>query len=170
MANLLETTLALSLVAGFSAGLFILSRNQQQVATVILEEFKGPRQGMQVLSIVTQELANARIPLLAAGTSSVRFNSVVGGSAREISLAPHDPADRRYRPLRLDLGSGPAPLNSGRLIQNHAEAVPLFVYHDATGATTTDPALARRIAITLVLRPTPDSPPRYMRTSITLRN
>lgn len=170
MASFLETTLALGLVAGFSAGLFMLSRNQQQAATVILEEFKGPRQGMQALSIVTQELANARMPLLTAGTSSVRFNSVLGGSVREIALAPHDPADRRYRPLRLDVGTGPAPLNSERLIQNHAEGIPLFVYHDATGATTANPAQVRRIAITLVLRPKPDSPLRYMRTSVTLRN
>lgn len=170
MASFLETTLALSLVAGFSAGLFMLSRHQQQAATVILDEFKGPRQGMQALSIVTQELMNARMPLVAASTSSVRFNSVSGAGTREISLAPHRPQDPRYRPLQLDVGAGKAPLNSESVIQNHAEKVPLFVYYDATGASTSVLNDIRRVEITLVLRPKPDSPIRYLRTSVALRN
>lgn len=170
MASFLETMLALGLVAGFSTGLFMLSRNQQQAATAILDEFKGSRQGMQALSIVTEELANARIPLLSTGTSSVRFDSVSNPGPVTISLADHDPADRRYRPLLLNKGSGEAPLNSGRLIQNHAEGQPLFTYYDASGASTATPAQVRRIEIILALRPTPDSPVRYLRTSVTLRN
>lgn len=193
--SLLETSLALSLVAGFSAGLFMLSRSQQQTASAVLDEFKGPRQGMQALSIIGQELANARFPLVSAGTDSVRFTPVSGGGTRLIGLAGGLAQDPRYRPLIFDPGTGASPLNSERLIQNHNHErgtimtramvpttgpVDLFTYFDVNGAIVPQAAIVanpaaslpqiRRIEIFLVLRPKLDSPPRYMRTSVTLRN
>jgi hypothetical protein len=166
MASFLETMLALGLVAGFSTGLFMLSRNQQQAATAILDEFKGSRQGMQALSIVTEELANAKIPLRSVASDSVSFDSVSNPTPVTISLPGGGSSD----PLQFNKGSEEAPLNSGRLIQNYTEGLPLFLYYDANGSPTADRNQVRRIEIALLLRPNPDSPVRYLRTSVTLRN
>jgi hypothetical protein len=101
MASFLETMLALGLVAGFSTGLFMLSRNQQQAATAILDEFKGSRQGMQALSIVTEELANAKIPLRSVASDSVSFDSVSNPTPVTISLPGGGSSD----PLQFNKGS-----------------------------------------------------------------
>ena len=184
--TLLETTLALTLMAGFMTGLFVLFRSQQETVTTVVSEFKGARQSMQPLALIGQELSNAAT-VSAIATSSVRYTAISDGSTRTISLAPAIPSDPRNRPLRLDLGDGkgPLPISSQRLFQNHnpsriplrlrdgttiTTTVPIFVFRDGTGAPTLLPAAVRQIEIYLVLQPKPDAPPRYVSTSVYLRN
>lgn len=184
--SLLETTLALTLMAGFMTGLFMLFRSQQQTVTTVVGEFKGARQAMQPLSLISQELANAR-SLTAIATSSISYTSIVdnGATARQIALAPAIAADPRLRPLRLDLGSGALPISSERLIQNHnplaislrrrdgskaTTPVSLFTYLDAAGNPTALLANVRRIEIYMVIQSKPESPPRYLTTTVFLRN
>ncbi len=86
----------------------------------------------------------------------------------------------------LDTGEGPMTLSADRLIQNHNPdgiplqlrggkgttngPVPIFTYLTAAGEPTILLSQIRRVEITLVIRPTPESAPRYVRTSVALRN
>ena len=207
--TLLETALALTLISGFMAGLFVLFRSQQETVSLVLGEVKASQQLMGPLSVIGQELANIQ-EIRTAGTSSIRYTSVVDGAAtlREIRLAPPSAEAPRSRGLQLaftpvagsagvsggtsnDLvhsgaESAPMALGPASVIQNHnpdrtllrlrsgtgktTGPVPIFTYMTSDGEPTVFPSQIRRIEVYLVLRPTPESPTRYIRTSVTRRN
>lgn len=173
--TVLETALALGILATLSAGIFMATRAQQDGFSAVLGDLRGLQQASDALEVLANDLRKASSFTVTA-TDSMSFT--VEGKTATLRLGAAIPDDPRHRPLLYD-PDGPGPggpepereLTRTRLLQNHnpeglalqgASAdgtVPLFV---ADGN--------RRVTLTLVLQANPQAPVRYLRTSVSRRN
>ena len=171
--SLLETSLAMAILASLSAGIFMATRAQQEGFSVVLGDLRGLQQASDAVDWLVRDMRQASAFTVTA-TDSMNFTLPTGNAT--LRLGPPLADDPRYRPLLYD-PDGPAPdepkreITRGRILINHNPqglalqdespdgTVPIFV---ADGP--------RRVIITLVLQARPTAPVRYLRTSVTGRN
>lgn len=173
--SLLETSLALAILASLSAGIFMATRAQQEGFSVVLGDLRGLQQASDAVDWLVRDMRQASAFTVTA-TDSMSFTLPAGNATLRLGSPLAD--DPRFRPLLYD-PDGPAPggpepereITRGRILINHNPqglalqdarpdgTVPIFV---ADGP--------RRVIITLVLQARPTAPVRYLRTSVTGRN
>lgn len=170
--SLLETSLALAILASLSAGIFVAYRSQQDGFSNVLSDLRAIQQADEALNTLVRDmsLATAFSP---TATDSLTFTVAAGNSTLRLG-SPID-GDPRNRPLLYD-PAGPDPereLTRARILQNHNPSkvtlqgaspdgtVPLF------SPVAANPS---RVTITLVVQARPSSPVRYLRTSVTRRH
>jgi prepilin-type N-terminal cleavage/methylation domain-containing protein len=171
--SLLEASLAMAILASLSAGIFVVTRSQQDGFSMVLSDLRGLQQADEALSGLLKDMSAASAFTVNA-TDSLDFTPAGGGTAT-LRLGPAIADDPRNRPLLYD-PDGPGPtaayaLTKARVLQNHNPSgltlqgaapdgtVPLF--------TANAP---RRVTITLVLQARQATPVRYLRTSVARRN
>lgn len=169
--SLLETSLALAILASMSAGIFMAVRSQQEGFSTVLQDLRTLQQTEDALDVLLRDMRMASSFTMAPGaTNSLSFMPAGGGPASTLSLGPAIAGDPRNRPLIYTVNGTPRPLTKARTLINHNPGsltlqgavadgtVPLFTI---TGGN--------RVTITLVLQARPNSPVRYLRTSVTRR-
>lgn len=166
--SLLETTLALAILASMGAGLFMAVRSMQEGNSAVLSDMRVLQSAQEGLDALTFDLRTGTNFVVA--TSSLSFTPA-GGGAATVTLGPAIAGDPRKRPLIYTKNGTPRELTRPRVLINHnperltlqgASAdgtVPLF---SPTGAP-------QRVTITLVLQGRPNAPVRYVRASVTRR-
>ena len=171
--SLLETSLALAILASLSAGIFVVTRSQQEGFSTMLSDLRGLQQVDDALEGLVRDMRMASAFTVNA-TDSLDFTPASGGTAT-LRLGDVIAGDPRNRPLLYD-PDGPGPLSAysltrARVLQNHnpaglslQDAAP-----DGTVALFSGDG-TRRVIITLVLQARPAAPVRYLRTSVTRRN
>jgi|GEM_PF-6377221 len=170
--SLLETSLALAILASMSAGLFLAVRSQQEGFSTVLRDVRTLQQAEDSLDLLLKDMSMARSFTMAGGaTSSLSFVPAAGGPASTLTLGPAIAGDARNRPLIYTVSGTPRNLFKPRVLINHN---PERLTLQGASADKTVPLFAvtggNRVTITLVLQARPGAPVRYIRTSVTRRN
>lgn len=169
--SLLETSLALAILASLSAGIFVAYRTQQDGFATALSDLRAIQQADEALNTLTRDMSVATAFTMAPGaTSSLTFTVAAGNSTLKLG-SPID-GDPRNRPLLYTPAGGEPEreLTRGRILQNHN---PSGLTLQGASADKTVPLFAlagSRVTITMVLQARPSAPVRYVRTSVTRRN
>lgn len=168
--SLLETSLAIAVLASLSAGIFMATRAQQDGFTMLLGDLRGLQEtevaldrlvsDMRLASAFSVNATDSMTFTVPAGISTLRLGPVTAGAPRDRRLL-YDPA-------------GPESERSvtrARLLQNHNPAGLTLPGADPDGTVplfeTSD---ARHVRITLVLQAGPAAPVRVLRSSVTRRH
>ena len=174
--SLLETSLAMAILATLSAGIFMATRAQQDGFSAVLGDLRGLQQASDAVDLLIRDMRRASAFTVTA-TDSMTFTVPSGNATLRLGSALAD--DPRYRPLLYDpdgpTPGGPEPereVTRGRILMNHnPQGLTL------EGASPPDGTVrifeadgSRRVTITLVLQARPTAPVRYLRTSVTGRN
>ncbi|MNK82379.1 hypothetical protein D3C87_1021510 [compost metagenome] len=169
--SLLETTLALAILASMSAGLFMAVRSIQDGNTRVLSDVRVLQNVDDGLSALAWDLRTGTNFSLTA-TNSLSFTPAGGGTAK-VELGPAIGGDPRKRPLIYTKNGTPRELTRPRALINHN---PERLTLQGASADGTVPLFSlsagppQRVTLTLVLQGRPGAPVRYVRTSVTRRN
>lgn len=170
--SLLETSLALAILASMSAGIFMAVRSQQEGFSTVLKDLRTLQQTEDALDVLLRDMRMASSFTIAPGaTNSLSFMPASGGPASTLALGPAIAGDPRNRPLIYTVNGTPRPLTKAQTLINHNPGG--LTLHGATPGDGTVPLFTisngNRVTITLVLQAGPQAPVRYLRTSVTRR-
>lgn len=168
--SLLETSLALAILATLGAGIFVAVRSQQDGLSTVLSDLRGLQNADDALSALVRDMSTASAFTVNA-TDSLDFTPAGGGTST-LRVGPAIAGDPRNRPLVYTVNGIPRNLTQARVLINHN---PGGLTLQGAGGDGTVPLFSpaagtpNRVTITLVLQARPDAPVRYLRTSITRR-
>ena len=167
--SLLETSLALALLASLSAGIFMAVRSQQEGFMTVLSDLRVLQQTDDALNALIRDMSMASAFTVNA-TDSLDFTPAAGGTST-LRLGPAIAGDPRNRPLIYTVNGTPRNLLKSRALINHNPGG--LTLQGASGDGTvplfSPVGTPNRVTITLVLQSRPDGPVRYLRTSVTRR-
>lgn len=171
--SLLETSLALAILASMSAGIFMAVRSQQEGFSTVLQDLRTLQQTEDALEVLLRDMRMASSFTMAPGaTNSLSFMPASGPPASTLTLGPAIAGDPRNRSIIYTVNGTPRPLTKARTLINHNPGGLTLL--GATPADGTVPLFTvtngNRVTITLVLQARPQAPVRYLRTSVTRRS
>lgn len=168
--SLLEASLAMAILASLSAGIFMITRSQQDGFSTVLSDLRGLQQADWALDGLLRDMSTASAFTVSA-TDSMSFTVPAGVST--LRLGPSIGEDPRNRPLLYD-PAGPEPerkLTPNRILQNHNPSGLTLRGASADGTVPLFTAEGpRRVTLSLVVQARPTAPVRYLRTSVARRN
>lgn len=165
--SLLETTLALTILASMSAGLFMAVRSMQDGNTQVLSDLRALQNVDEGLYALVGDMRTATSFTLNA-TNSLSFVPAGGGTA-VVHLGPAIAGDPYKRPLIYTKNGTPRELTRPRVLINHNPGRLTLQGASADGTVPLFTVSGKRATITLVVQARPNSPVRYVRTSVTRR-